>query len=67
MIRHFLKYVLYGLFSHFGERLSICEGCEDLYWTENGNVTEDMVVLCPKCWRVCLDDGDAILLEDCEQ
>ncbi len=50
----------------FRGRLALCEGCEGLWWASQLSETEDMVLLCPICWKLCLEDGDAILLEDCE-
>jgi hypothetical protein len=41
-----------------------CEGCERLYWASNGHETDDMVMLCPKCWKICIDDPDCCGVED---
>lgn len=63
-VLHFFRYFVVGLTR---QRFSICEGCEHLYLSSESNETEDMVVLCPKCWAVCLEDGSEILLEDVER
>jgi len=47
-------------------RLAICEGCEGLWSASEFYETEDMVSLCPLCWKICLEDGDGILFEDME-
>ena len=43
-----------------------CEGCERLYWSNHGHETDDMVMLCLKCWLSCTEDSNRFDYEEME-
>jgi voltage-gated potassium channel Kch len=47
------------------EDFVICDNCEQP--TVKGKFTDDDVLLCPLCWKVCIAEGNEVLSESIER